>query len=56
MNTVTIDKKAYVIIPAKSYQALQKKAALKIRTEKTLSIEKARTHTKKLIKKWASEK
>ena len=53
---MTIDKKSYVVIPAKSYQALQKKAALKTRPEKTLSIEEARTHSKKLIRKWASGK
>lgn len=56
MNTVTIDKKSYVVIPEKSYKALQKKAALKTRPEKTLTIEEARAHSKKLIRKWAEGK
>jgi PHD/YefM family antitoxin component YafN of YafNO toxin-antitoxin module len=56
MTTLVIDNKSYVVIPAKSYEALQKKAALKTRPEKTLSIEEARAHSKKLIKKWATGK
>jgi len=56
MTTLIIDKKSYVVIPAESYQALQKKAALKVRPEKTLSIEAARTRSKKLIRKWANGK
>ena len=56
MTTLVIDNKSYVVIPSKSYQALQKKAALKTKPEKTLSIEEARAHSKKLIKKWATGK
>jgi len=56
MNTLVIDNKSYVVIPVKSYEALQKKAALKSRPEKVLSIEDARAHSKKLIRKWAGEK
>jgi hypothetical protein len=56
MNKLVIDNKSYVVIPAKSYQALQKKAALKTRPEKTLSIEEARAYSKKLIRKWATAK
>jgi hypothetical protein len=56
MTEVIIDNKKYVFIPAKSYQALQKKAALKNRPEKTLTIEEARTYSKNLIKKWGTEK
>ena len=56
MNTLVIDNKSYVVVPAKSYQALQKKAALKTKPEKILSIEQARAHSKKLIKKWATGK
>jgi hypothetical protein len=56
MTTLVIDNKSYVVIPSKSYQALQKKAALKAKPEKTLSIEEARAHSKKLIKKWATGK
>jgi hypothetical protein len=56
MNTLVIDNKSYVVVPAENYQALQKKAALKSRPEKTLTIKEARTHSKKLIRKWASGK
>lgn len=56
MNTLVLGNKSYVVVPAESYQALQKKAALKARPEKTLTLKEARAHSKKLIKKWASEK
>ena len=56
MNLLVIDNKSYVVVPVKSYQALQKKAALKTRPEKVLAIEEARAHSKKLIRKWAGEK
>jgi hypothetical protein len=56
MNKLVIDNKSYVVIPAKIYQALQKKAALKTRPEKTFSIEEARAYSKKLIRKWATAK
>lgn len=56
MTEVIIDNKKYVFIPAKSYQALQKRAALKTKPEKTLTVEEARAHSKKLIKKWANAK
>ncbi|MCM5529543.1 hypothetical protein [Parasegetibacter sp. NRK P23] len=54
MNEVIIDNKKYVFVPIKNYTALQKKAALKIKPEKTLTIEQARLHSKKLIHKWAA--
>ncbi len=56
MTQLTIDNKKYVLIPEKNYQALQKKAALKQNPEKTFSVEEARAHSKRLIKKWATEK
>ena len=56
MTTLVIDNKAYVVVSAENYQALQKKAALKSRPEKLLTIKEARAHSKKLIRKWASEK
>ena len=43
-------------MPEKEYNALQKKAALKTKPEKLLSVEDARTYSKKLIRKWAAEK
>ena len=56
MNTLVIDKKSYVVVPAKSYQALQKQAALKVKPEKTLSLAEARKHSKKMIKKGSAGK
>jgi hypothetical protein len=56
MNTLVIDKKPYVVILAKSYHALQKRAALKTKPEKTLTLAEARAHSKKLIRKRASGK
>jgi hypothetical protein len=56
MTEVVIDKKKYVLITEKEYQDLQKKAALKSKPGKTFTIEKARAHSKKLIRQWASEK
>ena len=56
MTTLVIENKSYVVVPTENYQALQKKAALKSRPEKLLSIKEARVHSKKLIRKWASEK
>jgi len=53
VNTLVIDDKSYVVLPIESYEALQKKAALKTRPEKVLSIEEARAHSKKMIRKWA---
>jgi hypothetical protein len=56
MTHLTIDNKKYVLIPVENYQALQKIAALKREPEKTFSVEEARNYSKKLIRKWASEK
>jgi hypothetical protein len=56
MTKIVIDKKKYVLIPKKSYQVLQKKAALKSKPKKTFTIEQARAHTKKMIRVWAAEK
>lgn len=56
MTQITIDKKKYVLVPEKEYKSLQKKAALKTKPEKLLSLEEARTFSKKLIRKWAAEK
>jgi hypothetical protein len=56
MTHLTIDKKKYVLIPEENYRELQKSAALKREPEKTFPIEDAREYSKKLIRKWASEK
>ena len=55
MNELTIDKKKYVLLPRKDYELLQRKAALKIKHEKTLGIAEARLYSKELIRKWAKE-
>jgi hypothetical protein len=55
MSSLVIDNKSYVVLPLESYQALQKKAALKTKPEKVISIEDARAHSKKLIRKWAGK-
>ena len=56
MTAIVIDKKKYVLVPEKDYQALQKKAALKTKPEKLLTVAQARAYSKKLIGKWAAEK
>lgn len=56
MTEIVIDKKKYVLVPEKDYKALQKKAALKTKPEKLLSVEDARAYSKKLIRRWAAEK
>jgi hypothetical protein len=56
MTAIVIDKKKYVLVPEKDYHALQKRAALKTKPEKTFSIEEARSYSKKLIRKWAAGK
>ena len=55
MTEILIDKKKYVLIPEKDYRVLQKQAALKSKAEKTLTVEQARSYSKKLIRKWAGE-
>jgi hypothetical protein len=56
MTAIVIDKKKYILIPEKEYHALQKKAALKTKPEKLFSVDEARAYSKKLIRKWATEK
>jgi hypothetical protein len=56
MTHLTIDNKKYVLIPEENYQELQKIAALKREPEKTLSVAEARNYSKKLIRRWVSEK
>lgn len=56
MTEIVIDKKKYILIPEKDYKTMQKKAALKTKPEKLLSLEEARAYSKKLISKWHSGK
>jgi len=55
MIEILIDKRKYVLILEKDYQSL-KRAALKTRPERLLSIEEARAYSKKLINKQATGK
>ena len=56
MTELVIDKKKYILLPEKEYRLLQRKAALKSKPEKTLSLEEARAYSKKLIQEWAEGK
>ncbi len=56
MTQILIDKKRYVLVPERDYLLLQKKAALKSKAEKTLTLGEARAYSKKLIRQWAKEK
>lgn len=55
MNDLVIDKKRYILIARKQYELLQKRAALKTKPDKTLTITEARAYSKALIRKWAKE-
>ena len=56
MTAIVIDKKKYVLVPEKEYQALQLKAALKAKPSKKLSLAAGKKHAYKLIAKWAKGK
>jgi hypothetical protein len=56
MNELVIDKKKYFLVSEEEYKALQKKAVLKTKPERLLSVRDARAYSKKLIRTWASEK
>ena len=56
MTHIVIENKPYVLLPEKEYKALQRKAALKVKPEKVLSVKQARQYSKELINKWADGK
>ena len=56
MTELTIQKEKFIIIRRKEYESLQRKAALKSKPEKILSLAEARAYSKALIRKWAKEK
>ena len=56
MTQIVIDKKKYVLLPEKEYEALQLKAAMKNRSAKKLSLEAGKRRAYKLIDKWAKGK
>jgi hypothetical protein len=53
MTEITIDKKKYVLIPHKEYEALQLKAVSKTKPAKKLSLAAGKKHAYKLIDKFA---
>lgn len=56
MTQIVIDKKKYVLLPEKDYEALQLKAATKTKPVKKLSLVAGKRHAYKLIDKWAKGK
>jgi len=53
MTHIVIDNKKYVLLLEKDYRTLQRTAALKSKSEKTLTLAEARERSKKLIRQWA---
>ncbi len=56
MNTLTIEKKEYVVLPKKDYETLLTKVALKTRPAQKLSLKDGKKLAYKLIDQWAKEK
>jgi hypothetical protein len=56
METLTIEKKKFVIIEQKKFDKLQLMAAKKADPVKKLSLAAGKKHAYKLIDKWAKEK
>lgn len=56
MNTLTIEKKEYVVLPKKDYKNLPIKAASKTAPAQKLSLKDGKKLAYKLIDKWAKEK
>ncbi|MBN8578869.1 MAG: hypothetical protein J0L66_18160 [Cytophagales bacterium] len=56
MNTVSIDKKKFVVISQKEYESLLTKAARKAPMAKKMSLAAGKKMAYKLIDKWAKEK
>jgi hypothetical protein len=56
MTQIVIDKKKYVLLPEKEYQALQLKAAMKNNPVKKRSLSAGKKRAYRLIDKWAKGK
>ena len=56
MNTLTIEKKEYVVVPKKEYENLLTKAVGKAIPAKKLSLADGKKLAYKLIDKWAKGK
>ena len=46
MTELIIERKKFVLLEKKDYEALQKKAALKMKIEKSISISEARMYSR----------
>lgn len=55
MNTVSIDKKKFVVISQDEYETLVTKAARKTPLAKKMSLSEGKKLAYKLINKWAKE-
>ncbi|MBD0288536.1 MAG: hypothetical protein M3342_04355 [Bacteroidota bacterium] len=55
-NTITIDKKKYVLVPKKQYDDLLLRAARKSVPSKKMSLKEGKKMAHKLIDQWAKEK
>lgn len=56
METVTIDKKKYVIVEKQQFEELQKIAASKTPPQKKLSLTEGKAYAYQLIETWAKER
>jgi PHD/YefM family antitoxin component YafN of YafNO toxin-antitoxin module len=56
MTQIVIDKKKYVLLPEKEYDALQLKAAIKNSPVKKRPLADGKKRAYKLIDQWAKEK
>ena len=56
MNTLTIERKKYVVLPQNEYETLLVKAASKTTPARKLSLSEGKKLAYKLIDKWAKEK
>ena len=56
MNTITIEKKEYIILPKKEYEQLLTKAASKTAPVRKRTLAEGKKMAYKLIDKWAKEK
>lgn len=56
MNTITIDKKEFVVIEKKQFEQIQKQAAAKTEPQKKLSLAAGKKFAHQLIDKWQKGK
>jgi len=56
MNTLTIDKKKYVVLAEKEYESLRTKAVSKSASAQKLSLSEGKKLAYQMIDKWAKEK